>query len=82
MTIGISFMEESHGDFSKICAIIIAMISVFFMNWMCMYHAERLMRLLGRKSLDIVVRLLGMIVTTIAVELVVSGVRTTFFAGS
>ncbi|MDR2416698.1 MAG: MarC family protein [Holosporales bacterium] len=82
MTIGISFMEESHGDFSKICAIIVAIASVFFLNWVCMHHAERLMRLLGRKTLDIVVRLLGMIVTTIAVELVISGVRATFFTGS
>ncbi|MDR1910259.1 MAG: MarC family protein [Holosporales bacterium] len=77
ITVSIALMGEASGSHAKVGAIVIAMICIFLLNWVCMRQAEFLVRLCG-KGLDIAVRIFGLIVATIAVELVVSGVHAVF----
>lgn len=78
MTTGTLFMAEAQGDPLKICAVIIAIFIVFFINWLCMNQAECFVRILGQTGLNISSRVFGIIIVAIATELIVSGIQTTF----
>jgi multiple antibiotic resistance protein len=81
MTAGITFVAEAQGDPTKICTVIAAILSVFFLNWLCMNQVDRLVRLLGHIGLDIFLRIFGIVTATIAMELMISGIQVAFHLG-
>lgn len=71
---GIVLMEEAHSIEKKI-ALLVAMVVVFILIYVILRASSRLNKILGETGINVMMRLMGLILMVIAVEIFVGGAQ-------
>ena len=58
---------------------ILSLVCAWFLSGIILLSAHRLVRILGPKVLDAIERLMGLLLTVVAVQMLINGIKVTFF---
>ena len=58
---------------------LLSLVCAWFLNGVILLRANTLSRILGPKVLDAIERLMGLLLTTVAVQMLINGIKVTFF---
>jgi multiple antibiotic resistance protein len=61
----------------NVCILLAALI-ILFISYLCYLYAERILSLVKESSLRLLTRIMGLILTALAVEFIIQGINTAF----
>lgn len=73
MSTAIIYAVDGHGLLHRLILVALA-VAVGMLTWVCLQLAEPLARLMGRTGMNIMIRLMGVILAAVAVEIFCSGI--------
>jgi len=73
MSTAIIYAVDGHGVLHRLILVALA-VAVGVLTWVCLQLAEPLARLMGRTGMNIMIRLMGVILAAVAVEIFCSGI--------
>jgi multiple antibiotic resistance protein len=67
---------QAEGKYVLLISIILTILTVYIISWIVLFTSGKLMKLLGESKVNVITRVLGIILTALAVQFVLKGITT------